>query len=85
MGDLLIRKLDDQTKELLRRRAARRGLSLEADLREMLERVAREEAESPDDAEPFGTWLVDISRPGVDLDDAIAALRSAPVRVVDLE
>ena len=85
MSDLLIRKLDEETKELLRRRAARRGLSLEADLRETLERLAREEAESPDDTEPFGTWLVDITRPGAELDDVLASIRSAPMRVVDLE
>lgn len=85
MGDLLIRKIDEETKALLRRRAARRGVSLEADLRETLERIAREDADSPDDTEPLGTWLVDISRPGADLDDAVAAIRSAPVRVVDLE
>lgn len=85
MGDLLIRKLDEETKALLRRRAARRGLSLEADLRETLERIAREDADSPDDTEPLGTWLVHISRPGADLDDAVAAIRSAPVRGVDFE
>jgi hypothetical protein len=85
MADILIRKIDGATKELLRRRAERRGKSLEADLRDTLERLAREEAESPDDLEPFGTWLVSISRPGIDLDDALDVLRSAPVRSVGVE
>ena len=80
MADILIRKVDDSTKELLRRRAERRGRSLEADLRDTLERLAHEEAETPDDAQPFGSWLVAITRPGVDLDEALALLRSAPVR-----
>jgi plasmid stability protein len=85
MADILIRKIDDTTKALLRQRAARRGKTLEADLRDTLERLAREEAESPDDAAPFGDWLVAISRPGVDLDEALALLRSAPVRTAPLE
>ncbi len=85
MADILIRKIDDGVKELLKQRAARRGKSLEADLRETLERLAREEIEAPDDAQPFGSWLVAISRPGVDLDETLALLRSAPVRPAALE
>jgi hypothetical protein len=85
MADILIRKVDDATKELLRRRAERRGKSLEADLRDTLERLAHEEAETPDDTEPFGSWLVSISRPGTDLDDVLEALRSAPARPASFE
>jgi plasmid stability protein len=85
MADILIRKVDKATKELLRLRAERRGKSLEADLRETLDRLAREEAETPDDAEPFGDWLMAISRPGFDLDDALDLIRSAPVRTAPLE
>lgn len=85
MADILIRKVDETTKELLRLRAERRGRSLEADLREALEKLAREEAESPDDTEPFGDWLVAVSRPGVDLDEALELLRSAPIRTAPLE
>jgi hypothetical protein len=85
VADILIRKVDDTTKELLRRRAERRGKSLEADLRETLERLAHEEAEAPDDTEPFGTWLVSITRPGIDLDEMLDALRSAPVRPASFE
>ncbi len=85
MADILIRKVDEATKELLRLRAERRGKSLEADLRDTLDRLAREEAESPDDAEPFGDWLVAISRPGLDIDVALDALRSAPMRAAPLE
>jgi plasmid stability protein len=60
VADILITNVDESTKELLRRRAERRGRSLEADLRETLEKLAREEAEPPDDAQPFGDWLVAI-------------------------
>ena len=80
MADILIRKIDEATKALLKRRAERRGRSLEADLRETLERLAREEAGTPDDTEPFGSWLVSISRPGVELDESLETLRSAPMR-----
>ena len=44
MADILIRKVDEGVKALLKRRAARHGRSLEADLRETLERLARDEA-----------------------------------------
>jgi hypothetical protein len=80
VADLLIRKISETTKELLWRRAQRRGKSLEADLRDTLERLAHAEAENADGAEPFGSWLVGITRPGLDLDDTLAVLRSAPVR-----
>ena len=85
MADILIRKVDDSTKELLRRRAERHGKSLEADLRDTLERLAHEEAETPDDTEPFGSWLVSITRPGVDLDEALDVIRSAPIRPASFE
>ncbi len=80
MAVILIRKVPEATKELLLLRAERRGKILEADLRETLEILAHEEAVSPDDVEPFGDWLVGISRPGVDLDGALELLRAAPVR-----
>jgi plasmid stability protein len=80
MADILIRKVDERTKTLLKRRAERRGKSLEADLREALEKLAREQTPAPDDLEPFGTWAVRITRPGVDLDDVLKLLRSAPAR-----
>ncbi len=85
MADILIRKVAAKTKEILRRRAERRGVSLEADLRDTLERLARQESASPDELEPFGSWLVSISRPGADLDEAIELLRSAPMRPSELE
>jgi hypothetical protein len=85
MADILVRDLDDATKNLLRRRAERRGKSLEADLRETLERLAREEAETPDDTEPFGSWLVSITRPGIDLDQGLDLLRCGPIRPASLE
>jgi plasmid stability protein len=85
MADILIRNLDPQTKELLRQRARRRGKSLQADLKETLESLAKDEMKNPDDEIPFGTWMVQISRPGIDLDAAIAEVRSAPIREIDFD
>jgi plasmid stability protein len=85
MADILIRKVSEETKELLRLRAERRGKSLEADLRDTLDRVAREEMLSPDEGAPFGSWLVAISRPGADLDEVIDVLRAAPIRPATID
>lgn len=86
MADILIRKVDETTKALLKKRAERRGKSLEADLRETLETLAREEIENPDDAEPFGDWLYRISRPGFDeFDEILKEIRSAPMRIVSFD
>jgi plasmid stability protein len=85
MGDILIRKVPERTKELLRKRAKRRGKSLEADLREALEHLAKSEVERPDEEEPFGTWAVRISRPGIDLSKGIAKFRRARLRPLKLD
>lgn len=86
MADILIRKIDENTKALLKRRAERRGKSLEADLRETLEKLAQEEVQNPDDAEPFGTWAVRISRPGFDeFDDILTDIRDAPIRAATFD
>jgi len=82
MADILIRRVSEKTKALLAR-PKRRGVSLEADLRSALERLARESAETPDEAEPFGSWLVSVSRPGADLDENLALLRSAKIKPLD--
>lgn len=85
MGDILIRKVPERTKELLSRRAKRRGKSLEADLRETLELLAKSEVAAPGEEEPFGTWAVRISRPGVDLDKTLAKFRRARIRPVKFD
>jgi hypothetical protein len=75
LGDILIRKVSERTKDLLRKRAKRHGKSLEAELRDALEQLAKSEAHAPDDDEPFGTWAVRISRPGFDLDKVLTKIR----------
>ncbi len=48
MAQLLVRNLDDEVKERLRRRAARRGRSMEEEVREILRSaVDRDEAGPP--------------------------------------
>jgi hypothetical protein len=85
MADILIRNIDPATKEALRQRAKRRGKSLQADLKDTLEQLVRDEPKNPDDDVPFGTWMFQISRPGIDMDETLAQIRSAPVRDVDFE
>lgn len=85
MPDILIRNISTHTKERLRRRAKRHGRSLEAELRETLERAAREDDRLGKAKVGFGTWLASISRPGADLSKVLAELRSAPLRRVDFE
>jgi plasmid stability protein len=83
MADILIRRVSEKTKAILVRRAKRRGVSLEAELRDTLEQLARESATTPDEADPFGSWLVKVSRPGAELDDNLALLRSARIKPLD--
>lgn len=85
MPDILIRNISAQTKERLRRRAKRHGRSLEAELREALENIAREDRPATQPKGGFGTWLASISRPGADLSKSLATVRSAPPRSVDFE
>ncbi len=85
MADILVRNIAPLTLKRQRRRAKRHGKSLEAELREVLLNLAQEEtllAAQP--RQRFGSWLVSISRPGVDLSDTLNELRSAPVRHANL-
>ena len=67
MSSITIRNLPDATKETLRVRAAKQGISLEAYTRGILQKVSQEEAES-------GQNLAEIARQcfgpdrGIDLD-----------------
>jgi len=81
MATVLIRNLSDDAKARLEARASLKARSLEAELRDILEKEALLDAGNPDDLEPMGSWLVRITRPGYDdVADAIAAARHAPER-----
>ena len=55
MAQLVVRNLDDEVKRRLRERAARRGRSMEEEVREILRAAAaRDDAPSP---EPLGTRI----------------------------
>jgi antitoxin FitA len=77
MASIIVRRLSDETKERLRRRAARHRRSLEAEVRAILERAAQAGEEAGDRTERFPDWFIRMTRPGVDLDPAIEENRTA--------
>lgn len=69
MGQLLIRNLDDATKQQLRERAARHGRSMEAEVRAIIDRALSEAA--PKENKKFGTMMRELFEPlgGVEFPD----------------
>jgi plasmid stability protein len=63
--------LSEATKECLRQRAVRHRRSLEAEVRAILDRAAQDTALPNAEAEPFPDWFIRMTRPGIDLDEAI--------------
>ena len=83
MPSVVIRNLPVETKQKLVSRARRFGRSLEEELRQILDAAARSGEGSPDDDEPFGDWLVAITRPGHDdFADIVAGNRGASGRAL---
>lgn len=74
MATVLIRNLSEDTKARLEAQAAAKARGLEAELRDILDKTALENA-SPDDLEPIGSWLVRLTRPG--FDDAVEAIEAS--------
>lgn len=63
---MVIRGIDDAVKERIRARAKRNRRSLEAELRSILEKVAREEQEAmtqPGGEKGFGTLMLELFGP----------------------
>jgi plasmid stability protein len=60
----------------LRQRAVRHWRSLEAEVRTILERAAQETAVPSAEAERFPDWFIRMTRPGIDLDEAIEENRT---------
>ena len=83
MASLIVRRLSEATKDRLQARAARNRRSLEAEVRAILERAAQESAVGSAEAEPFPDWFIRMTRPGIDLDEAIEENRT-PHEGVDL-
>lgn len=80
MAAISVRDLDDDVRELLRRRAADNGRSMEAEVREILTAAVREPGSGEDF---FVTWMERFNRlGGVDLD---LPVRAETARVLDLE
>jgi Arc-like DNA binding domain len=71
MASIVVRRLPELTKERLRQRAVRHRRSLEAEVRAILERAAQEGEVKDPGGEPFPDWFIRMTRPGIDLDQAI--------------
>ncbi|KPF77934.1 hypothetical protein IP88_05140 [alpha proteobacterium AAP81b] len=74
MASVTIRRIDDDTKDWLRRRAGATGRSVEGEIRELIAREKRRDDPSayppgmaPRPDEPFGSYLYRISRPGFEI------------------
>ena len=81
MAQLVVRNLEDEVKELLRRRAARHGRSMEEEARVILRRALAGEDRGQ---VPLGRRLA-ARFAGIGLDTDIAELRGEPARPADLD
>jgi len=82
MAQILVRNIDDRTKERLQRRAKRNGRSMEAEVREILRGALRQK-------EPkggLGSEMVALfSGSGVYLDEPIPEIRGMRMEIPDFE
>jgi plasmid stability protein len=81
MAQLLVRQLEDDVKEDLKKRARRHGRSTEEEAREILRNAVRSERSAP---VGLGTQLAAIFR-GVGVDEEIEELRGYPVEPIELD
>jgi len=81
MSQLLVRQLDEDVKEKLRRRARRHGHSMEEEVREILRNAVRDEGGEP---KALGSRLA-ARFAGVGLTEEIPELRGQPARPADFE
>ncbi len=80
MAQLVVRNLEETVKQALRERAARRGRSLEEEVREILRTAAQEDASSP---EGLGTRIAGRFA-GLGLAEDMPELRGQAARAADL-
>jgi plasmid stability protein len=76
MAQLVVRKLEDDVKARLQRRARRHGRSTEEEVREILRNAVRDDREP---REPLGS-RIRARFAGIGLDDELPELRGAPAR-----
>lgn len=81
MAQLVVRRLDDDVKAKLQRRARRHGRSTEEEVREILRNAVRNEGDA---RPPLGSRLA-ARFTGVGLEEPIPELRGQTVRPADFE
>jgi plasmid stability protein len=84
MAQILVRNLDESTKEFLRHRAKRHGRSMEAEVREIL--VSEEKNAEAAPKVGFGTASAALfSGQGIFLDEPIQEIRGMRMQIPDFE
>ncbi len=78
MATLTIRNIDDETKRLLRLRAAKHERSMEEEVRQILSAAV---SEPQGMGRPLGELLVELSRPGVELPDLRDRAPHRPIKL----
>lgn len=81
MAQLLVRNLEDEVKDKLKRRAARHGRSTAEEVREILRNAVRQEEKEPT---ALGSRLAARFR-GIGLDDDVPELRGQAPRPADFD
>ena len=78
MAQILVRDIEDDVKERLQRRAARHGRSMEAEVRDILRNVVREEMQP---AGELGTEIAALFKDiGLRVDEEIPELRGYKIK-----
>jgi plasmid stability protein len=84
MPQLLVRNLDEQIKNRLRRRAKRHGRSMEAEVREILRDALKNEEETQ--KRRLGSEIVALfSGQGIGLDEPIQEIRGMRMEIPEFE
>jgi len=82
MGQLIVRKLEDDVKEKLKRRAARHGVSMEEEVRSIL----REAAFAPEEPRVgLGTQIANLFKDIPDNDEPLQELPREPFKPYDFD
>jgi plasmid stability protein len=81
MAQVIVRNLEDAVKRKLKRRAARHGQSMEAEIRDILRNAVKDEGRP---RKGLGTEIAELFK-GVGLDEPIQEFRGFPVKPIEFD